>query len=248
MKTNLLNKKDFLRHAEEIVENDFEHINSCMILAPHPDDESLGCGGLISLLVAHNINVSVVVTTDGSMSHPNAKSYSPQQLAEVRKGEILNALGILGVAKEKSYFLNGKDSALASKNEVGFSELVDKLALLLKEELPQLVLVPYELDPHCDHRATWQLLNEALKNFSKVKVWEYPIWLYELAAQGDIPTLKNGELKKLYVQPFLEKKMAAIHSHLSQTTRMIDDPTGFMLTPQIIEHFATDYEYFFERK
>lgn len=248
MKLNLLDKETFFQAAEEVTQQDLANVKSCLILAPHPDDESLGCGGLIALLTSQNVNVSVVVTTDGSRSHKHSVKFPAEKLANLRKGEIKNALNILGVKNEHIHFLNGKDSAFPARGEEGFEALLEKLNEVLSTLKPDMVLVPYELDPHRDHRATWQLLNEALKNTSNIRVWEYPIWLYELAKADDIPDLKAGELKKLNINPFLDKKIAAINSHLSQTTRLIDDdPTGFMLLPEVIKHFTTDFEYFFER-
>lgn len=247
--TNPFDKKTFLKDAVEIFNPFFDKVHSCLILAPHPDDESLGCGGLIALLCAKKIRVYVVVTTDGSQSHPNSKAFTTTRLAELRKKEVKNALKVLGLEEDNIYFLEGKDSALPYKDEEGFDLLVAKLAEIFAMIVPQLVLVPYELDPHRDHRATWQILNSVIKDDSTAKVWEYLIWLYELAEASDIPHLKNGELKKLNVEPFLALKEKAIHSHVSQTTRLIhDDLTGFMLMPEVIRHFTTKFEYFLDRR
>lgn len=248
MRTNPLNKKLFLEHASEISHNDLNAIKSCIVLAPHPDDESLGCGGLIAMLRNKDADVVVVVTTDGSQSHPNSKLFPPYRLTSIRKLEVENALKILGVKNTEIIFLGGKDASLPMSHQPGFDSLLEKLTVIIKQRKPQLILVPYELDPHCDHRATWQLLNEALKNAEPTKVWEYPIWLYELAEQNDIPKLAPSELKKLNIENFLDAKKKAIASHISQTTKMIDDdPTGFMLTDDVIAHFTTEYEYFIDR-
>ena len=247
--SNPFNKEVFLQDAVEISTSFFNEMRSCLILAPHPDDESLGCGGLIALLSAKKISVSVVVSTDGTKSHPKSKKFPAAKLAALRKMEVKTALKILGVKEDKIYFLEGKDAALPGKGEKGFHKLADKLADILTVVDPQLVLVPYQLDPHRDHRATWQLLNEILENNTEVKVWEYLIWLYELAAESDIPDLQKGELKKLDIQPYLPLKEKAIYSHVSQTTRLIDDDlTGFILKPEVISHFTTKFEYYLDRR
>ena len=51
-----------------------------LVLAPHPDDESLGCGGLIAQACAAGIEVHVAILTDGSMSHPNSAAFPAQRL------------------------------------------------------------------------------------------------------------------------------------------------------------------------
>lgn len=245
----MFDKTIFLQQAVEVYPTELKNVHNCLVLVPHPDDESLGCGGLIAMLTGKKADVSVIVTTDGSQSHPNSIAFPPEKVKQIREKEVLKALEILGVDQENVSFLEGKDTCLPSRNQEGFEDLCYKMAGTIKRLKPQLILVPYELDPHCDHRATWQLLDEVLSQFGHLRVWEYPIWLYELAREEDVPELKAGELKKLNISHYLNTKLQAIHSHVSQTTKLIDDdPNGFILTHEMIGHFTTDFEYFIERR
>ena len=61
---------------------------TCLVLAPHPDDESLGCGGLIAACVAANRPPLVVVLTDGAGSHPGSVAYPPDRLRAARKRSL----------------------------------------------------------------------------------------------------------------------------------------------------------------
>ena len=70
---------------------------TCLILAPHPDDESLGCGGLIAACVAAGRPPLVAVLTDGAGSHPNSRTYPPDRLRAVRAQEVRTAVGMLGL-------------------------------------------------------------------------------------------------------------------------------------------------------
>jgi len=246
----IFNKQAFWQSAIPVNKEFLNSINSCLVIAPHPDDESLGCGGLIAQLRKSGKNVSVVLSTDGSMSHPNSLKYTSEDRTAVRKQELLTALKILGVDDQHVYYLDGKDSALPAQNEVGFSALQKNLEQIISVEKPDLCLVPFELDPHRDHRASWQLLNAALSASPSngVTVWEYPIWLYQLATENDLPQLENGELKYLEINDFLQQKRTAIDAHLSQTTNLInDDPNGFRLTENMISNFLNGKEYFIER-
>lgn len=239
----------FLEQAVEVLPKELANIQCCLVLAPHPDDESLGCGGLIAMLASKNVEVTVIVTTDGSQSRPNSKNFPPEKVKLFREKDVIKALEILGVEKNKGTFFEQKDASLPTINQPGFDFLVHRLSGIIKQVKPQLILVPYELDPHYDHRVTWQILHEALNLFGHVKVWEYPIWLYELAEEQDIPQLKHGALKKINIEAFLNFKERAIQSHISQTRGMIDDdPTGFILKSKVLTHFTTDYEYYFERE
>jgi LmbE family N-acetylglucosaminyl deacetylase len=58
-----------------------------IIVAPHPDDESLACGGLIAHACARGLRAKVVIVTDGAGSHPNSKAYPPDRLSALREDE-----------------------------------------------------------------------------------------------------------------------------------------------------------------
>jgi LmbE family N-acetylglucosaminyl deacetylase/SAM-dependent methyltransferase len=248
---NVLDKEVFRAGAVQIEGSTIEKIRRCLLLVPHPDDEALGCAGLLKELVKQGSEIRIVLTTDGSRSHSNSPSYPPARLAALRKEELIAALNLLGIAASQLICYDATDSAMPAKNEPGFEELTDRLSDDLILFQPDLILVPYELDPHRDHRATWQVLIAALEKVrpaERPKIWEYPIWLYENAGDGDIPDLKAGELLSLDTTAYTELKRQCIFAHRSQTTRLIeDDPTGFILTPDMIANFTNGKEYFMER-
>ena len=66
-----------------------------VVLAPHPDDESLGCGGLLARLAAHGVPARVVVVTDGAQSHPGSAAYPPERLRALREAEARAAVAAL---------------------------------------------------------------------------------------------------------------------------------------------------------
>src|ERR1700746_771451 len=74
---------------------------TCLVLAPHPDDESLGCGGLIAACCAAGRPPGVAILTDGCASHPGSCAYPPQRLAAIRKQEVTSAVGHLGLSIER---------------------------------------------------------------------------------------------------------------------------------------------------
>ena len=84
-----------------------------LIVAPHPDDESLACGGIIALLRNAGRDVRVVIVSDGSASHLNSPSHPPEKLASLRKDETLKALAILGVGKAEVTFMGFPDGKIA---------------------------------------------------------------------------------------------------------------------------------------
>lgn len=238
---------ELIKNAVELKPADLAFANTCIVLAPHPDDESLGCGGLISLLRQQDKEVHVIFTTDGSMSHPNSRKYPTGKLIAIRKEEAKQALAMLSVSSSCAIFLDKKDGALPAENEAGFEHNADQLHLLLSLLRPDLVLVPYEKDPHRDHRATWQMLMFAHSHPKPAyRILEYLIWLHERGENDEMPDEES--VRFVDITPWQTKKQEAIQKHISQTTRLIDDdPQGFILSPEVLSHFSINREYFLDR-
>ncbi len=227
---------------------DVTEFGRTLVVAPHPDDESLGAGGAIALLRDANVPVHVLFVSDGSQSHPNSPTYPARRLSELREDEARQALHILNVTPESAIFLRLPDTQVPTPNDVEFAPAVDAVWRILNELKPDTVLVPWRRDPHRDHRATWQLLYEAVQKQALQPRWlEYPIWLWELGGEADQP--RPGEVRVLQISIGLavDRKKRAIAAHRSQVTRLInDDPTAFYLSPELLAHFDVPHELFFE--
>ena len=81
-----------------------------LVLAPHADDESLGCGGLLAQCVADGRAPGILVLTDGTGSHPNSRTHPAPILRAVREAEAREAAAILGVAAGRIGFLGLRDT------------------------------------------------------------------------------------------------------------------------------------------
>jgi LmbE family N-acetylglucosaminyl deacetylase len=90
--------------------------NRALIVAPHPDDETLGCGGAIALLRSIGCDVRVLVVSDGTLSHPNSQKYPPLALRELRESETISALAVLGVDATTINFLRLPDGGVGAQN------------------------------------------------------------------------------------------------------------------------------------
>lgn len=218
-----------------------------LVVAPHADDESLGCGGLISLLRKYGQAVYVVLLSDGTLSHPNSKEFPAEKLRDLREEELLNAAGILGVPAENIIFCRYKDRSVPSVNTEKFEEAVQHISKIIDIIKPQSVFVPWRRDPHPDHRAAFHLIDNA--DVQNAKRYEYPIWLSELGSTEDIPTDAEVMPFRLNISSVLEKKQNAILQHRSQVTDLIsDDPEGFQLSKEMLAQYNEPYETFFISK
>lgn len=239
--------QQLLKSSVTIDPSIFTHVKACLVIAPHPDDESLGCGGLISSLRKSRTAVHVIFTTDGSMSHPNAQNITAIGRTKMREQEAISALKVLDVEEQYISFFRGQDSALPASGELGFEGFVAQMIGIIETVQPELVLVPYEFDPHRDHRASWQITMAALANYPDTAILQYLIWLYTLGNEKDVQPLTNipGGIQYLPMREHLTLKKRAIAQHKSQLSlEVFEDPTGFYLQEEVLQNFYGDKEYY----
>ncbi|MBD3883416.1 PIG-L family deacetylase [Phormidium tenue FACHB-886] len=226
---------------------------SILVVAPHPDDETLGCGGTIALLRLLGCQVYILVMSDGTMSHPRSRKYPAPKLKALREQETIAAVSILGIDRRSITFLQLKDGAIPMVDEAGFEAAVDRCQVHLSRLSPELMLLPWRADPHPDHRAAWQLIQSALTNLAIApRLIEYPIWDWDVQQRGKMasPGKMASERQagwRIEISAVLAEKRRAIAQYRSQVTNLIDDdPQGFQLTPDMLENFTRPWEVFFE--
>jgi LmbE family N-acetylglucosaminyl deacetylase len=134
-------KKVFNRSALEWVPSN----ERLVVLAPHMDDEVIGCGGTLARHVACGADVTIVFLTDGRGGGD----------AATRKEESRRALQELGITK--IIFLDGEDGRLGTA-----PALAAALRAALEAARPEIVYLPFFLEEHPDHRAASALLAEAV--------------------------------------------------------------------------------------
>jgi LmbE family N-acetylglucosaminyl deacetylase len=218
-----------------------------VIVAPHPDDETLGCGGAISLLTGKGYQVKVLVVSDGSGSHPNSQKYPAPALQAIRSQETIAALEILGVTPPDITFLQLKDGAVPTVTSPSFLTAKALCRNYLQATLPDTIFLPWRHDPHADHRASWQLIQAAILSLGIApQVIEYPIWDWD-CQQQQVAELSRIEGWRLDISAVLSQKTQAIAAYRSQLGQLIDDdPEGFYLSPEMLTNFTRPWEVYFE--
>ncbi|PSB03277.1 PIG-L deacetylase family protein [Merismopedia glauca] len=220
-----------------------------LVVAPHPDDETLGCGGAIALLRALNCPVEVLVVSDGTMSHPNSIQYPAPVLQALRASETLTAMQILGVEKAEVTFLNLPDGAVPLPQTDTWEDGLLKCREAIASIKPQTVFLPWRSDPHPDHRATWHLVQAAMSYLHlSPQIIEYPIWDWDKQQQGMISNSTLMKAWRINIQSVRSKKQQAIAAYRSQISNLIeDDPWGFQLSPQMLDNFLHPWEVYLEQ-
>ena len=216
----------------------------CIVIAPHPDDESLACGGLLAEACRQGLRGKVVVVSDGVGSHPNSKAYPPDRLRFLREEEARQAAAELGLKPEDILFLGLPDRFVPSEGEEA-ERAIGAIADCAREIGARSLFVSWRHDPHCDHEASYQIARAVQRRFGKLRLFEYVVWGHTLPPSTEVDPI--GGFRVQVDQEALEKKRRAVAAHRSQTTSLIDDdPDGFRFTQSGLARFDLPYEFFFE--
>jgi LmbE family N-acetylglucosaminyl deacetylase len=141
-----------------------------LVFAPHPDDEVIGCGGVIQQALAAGRRVRIVFSTNGD-GYPLAAARllgktvdelgagDMARLGQARRGEAVAAARTLGLGESSLVFLGHRDAALEPAEPRALPEFID----VLQASRPSEVYVSAGLDEHADHRATYRLVEAAMR-------------------------------------------------------------------------------------
>lgn len=144
----------------------FHKGDTVLIIAPHPDDETIGCGGTINKLLTAMVNVDILLLTYGGRGGKNPN------LSKIRKEEFLQAKELLG--NINAFFLGYEDGELDKK--------IDLLSLDISKIISRSnyngIFVPYILDSSMDHRICNYSLAQALEDSVSQDIYiaMYEVW------------------------------------------------------------------------
>jgi LmbE family N-acetylglucosaminyl deacetylase len=256
--------RSLLRHTARQI-SDSELGRRALVFSPHPDDESLGCGGTILKKKKAGATVKLVHVSDGGGS---TTLIPRDQLTAMRKQESRNAGRVLGV--DDIYFLDFPDGHLGEN----IPAAIERVSEILRQESPEEIFVPYIREPMkqaADHVAVTNIVLTALRLQPKpVTVWEYPVWFWLhwpwVGFSQNTPPLKPKHILKnsllaqfgaralldlkhrVNIADVLQQKRAAIAEHKSQTEKLFDDPSWVTLDQlsngELMDCFCQDNEFF----
>ncbi len=229
---------------------------SVVVLAPHMDDETCGCGGAIYKHALVGGNVTLVYLTDGRKGNPdlyrqglNATEieHGEEHLIAIRREEASRAACILGV--QEILYLDARDSEL-----VPTPGIICSLRKILLERRPAIVYLPSFMDLHADHWATLSIFNAVIADPTIPDDWHYVCRGYEIWN----PQLANLVLD---ISDVVEIKKQALEQFISQikhndylrtliglnTYRSIHFQRGKGFAEAFFECTPAIYQYIFDR-
>jgi LmbE family N-acetylglucosaminyl deacetylase len=216
-----------------------------LVIAPHPDDETLGCGATIARLCAAGKKVHIAIVMDGAAAG-HSVIITPEQLAIRRRAEALDATAVLGVPGEDVVFLAFPDGAATAHGggiETALGEQTRAVA-------PGQIFSPYGVDGHPDHRAVAAAVDRLHRSgVINCPVYEYPVWFWPSGALGHLlQPWKLMRLRRAAAGSYLVSKKKAIAAHRSQHKALTDEVGWFTFGPGFLKRFLIPYELFFEKQ
>jgi len=212
-------------------------VRNLLVVAPHPDDESLGCGGLLAWAAANGRRARVMVLTDGEHSHPGSTTFPPSRLAGIRRNEAIDAGARLGLAAGDFTFLHLPDGSLDALAPTQADRVLQILHEWIDRLAPVAVCVTASSDMHGDHRAAHALAHAAARG-TGCTLWSYPVWSWLAPVAAALPPGRRIDIAR-----YRNAKRAAVHAHASQLGQLIDDaPDPFELPAELLDCTDRNYE------
>lgn len=221
---------------------DWTAVQKLVVVAAHPDDETLGAAGLLQRAAGQGVSIEVVVATLGEKSHPHSQTHTRDQLAARRTIELENALLTLAPTAHHRVL------------RLPDGQLRDHLAELEHDitgaagngGTGTLIVAPWSADGHKDHDAAGDAAGRAATATGSVLL-EYPIWWWHwgspFRSEAPWPALRRLQL----TQSERDKKALALACHRSQVTPLSGAAGDeALLSPELLTHFGRSFETFID--
>lgn len=228
-----------------------------LVIAPHPDDETIGCAATIARRRAAGTPVTVVIVSDGGNSH-RSSLITEQELAAVRRDESRRAGLLLGVAASQFRFLSFGSDDIRTRQDA----IVDALCVAVLDTHPEEILTVSRDDWSDEHRLISDMVLRAVRRTKYPGIVRaFPVWHWDegpsLAKPSSSPVRQAWDLLQstrlthrtpravtVRVGELGQTKSRAFACYISQTTSYTGEPDWIPFPPGWIDKFL-DYEVFF---
>jgi len=194
-----------------------KQFNNILIIAPHPDDEILGLGGVILQTLQNGGKVHLVYLTDGEASGvwPDHKEIKRQRI--LLSIEVCN---LLGIQPQDIIRLHIPDGGVPHQGQTGFGEAVLNVKELIEKIKPESVLATHKLDywPY-DHVVCGNIVHEAVKqSIHKPQLWYYWVWAWYNLRPLQLFQLNYTKMFRVDIRKQLAKKQKLTDLYLNALT------------------------------
>lgn len=196
-----------------------------LVLAPHPDDETLGAGALIAHCAASDRLGGIIFLTDGTGSHPEGTP----RIAMIRRKEAYHAISRMNAAAALTIWMGWRDAHPFGIDSKAFARDADRLAAIIRGQRIDAIAVTDDSESHCDHVAAFRLAEAASSRARRaVALFAYHVWSEAPRCVRRIatPAMPIG------------KRRHALLAHRSQMSPILGD--GFRLPREKLRMPARD--------
>ncbi|PMZ86514.1 MULTISPECIES: PIG-L deacetylase family protein [unclassified Pseudomonas] len=208
-----------------------------VLIAPHPGDEVVTCGGLLQLLSSLGHPLQLISITDGSASHPGSQQWSEKRLSVFRPQESVEAIRRLGLPMHSLKWIRGgfTDNALAEQE--------DQIARFITRYLRpgDVVFSTWRQDGNVDHDTVGRASARAAANIGATYN-DVPFWAWHWPAR-DRELIPWHRARKVRLDTWtVARKSHATHAYASQ----LDGEPAIGLAPllprPLLERIRLPYE------
>lgn len=205
-----------------------------IVLAPHPDDEVLGLGGLLAQLSAEHREILLLAVTDGMSSHPGSETWSPTALGKVRPQETAEALRRMDIDADVLR-LGMPDAAVADFEEILTRHVTETL------QEGDTVLATWRNDAHPDHEAVGRAA-AAASEAAGATLLEVPVWMWHWAEPADPRVPWDRAVRVPMPAAVHEAKQHAVQAYASQISHDPALEIGAVLPQEVLDRLLRPYE------
>ena len=187
----------------------FDNVRSALVIAPHADDEILGCGGTVARMLENGIEVNVLICTNASLS---GSDQFPESLVHEIRSEARLSHDYLGVAN--TFFL---DFPALKLNLVSQFEVTKEISDVIHRTHPDALFIPHPSDLHIDHKTVY--LSSLVAARPHYKIVRHILCYETLSETNWFPSNGGSQFcPNIYVDisDYLDKKLTAFSFYKTQ--------------------------------
>jgi LmbE family N-acetylglucosaminyl deacetylase len=223
-----------------------DEMTKVLVVAPHPDDETFGCGGTLALLSRGDPSLKIIVVTNGSASHPGHASKSPEDISAMRREEASAAVAALGIDRRNVTFLNEPDGGLSRLAAGAIRELEGRIASLILDAKPGAIFLPCRNDGSSEHEAVFAIVKAAADLTGLApRILEFPVWSWWNPGLLARSIVTSRKVWRVELGGIIEVKARAIACYASQL-KPIPPDTYAALPDGFASMFLGRYEFLLE--
>ena len=206
--------KTSLPHSNKLRPDIF---NSILVIAPHPDDEILGLGGLIIKSIIEGRQVNILYLTDGE----NSDIWQDKEKIRRERIKLSEKVYLkLDIPASNIFRLHLPDGSVPQQGEEGFNHAVETIKEIIEQINPEAVFTT-----HCDdywpfdHVAAAHIAKEAvLRSDARPQFWYYWVWAWYNIRPWQLFGSKIGNLRKMDIRDQLSRKKELTDIYMNSLT------------------------------